>query len=185
MTTQTKKLTYEEWLKEPETKERYEIVDGEVIMPAAPLVVHQTFSGNIYRPLWPFVRENGLGRVWYAPVDVVVQQTPLRVRQPDLLFVSSKNAAIVDDRIYGGPDLVVEILSPSNNRSGIEGRLVDYARIECQECWVVSPEACTVEVLRLENGQWRRNDLYGLGDSLESTVLPGFELPVSDIFQSG
>ena len=90
MTTQTKKLTYEEWLKEPETKERYEVVDGEVIMPAAPLVVHQTLSGNIYRPLWPFVRENGLGRVWYAPVDVVVQQTPLRVRQPDLCSSAAK-----------------------------------------------------------------------------------------------
>ena len=183
MTTQTKKLTYEEWLAGPETMERYEIVDGEVIIAAGPTLSHQTISGNIYVAVQRFVREHGLGAVWYAPLDVIVQQEPLRVRQPDLLFVSNENSGILSDRINGGPDLVVEILSPSNSRSDIERKLADYAQIESKECWVVSPEARTVELLRLESGKWVRQALYGLGDVLESPMLPGFRLPVSDIFQ--
>jgi Uma2 family endonuclease len=183
MTTQTKKLTYEEWLAGPEIKARYEIVDGEVIMPPAPVVGHQRTLANTYRPVYQFVFDNELGEVLFAPVDVVVQQDPLRVRQPDLFFIRNDNPATVEDRVYGGPDLVVEILSPSNNRSDIESRLADYARIECQECWVMSSQARTVEVLRLQNREWVRQALYGSGDVMESRVLTGFKLNISDIFR--
>ena len=185
MTTEAKPklLTYADYLNGPETKERREIVDGEVIMVAAPILHHQTTSGNINDPVRKFVRENRLGKVWYAPVDVIVQQDPLRVRQPDLLFVSNERAGIVGDRIYGGPDLVVEILSPSNRRSHIAEKLADYARIDVRECWLVCWIARTVEVLRLEGGEWRRAYIRGSGDVLESAVLPGLDLDIAEIFQ--
>ena len=78
-------LTYEEYLETPETMIRCEVVDGEVIM-AGPSLYHQIISGNINEPVRAFVRRNRLGQVVYALVDVIVQRTPLRVRQPDLLF---------------------------------------------------------------------------------------------------
>ena len=132
VTTQTK-LTYEEYLKEPSTMSRFDIVDGEVIMSVEPTLYHQTVSGNINEPVRQFVRENGLGAVWYAPVDVIVQREPLRVRQPDLLYVSSGNSGILGDKIEGGPDLVAEILSPGNSRAEIESKLSDYARVLVRE----------------------------------------------------
>ncbi len=182
MTLQTR-LTYQDYLDSPETKARYEIIDGELLMAAGPTRFHQTISGNIYRPLQQFVGEYGLGWVWYAPLDVIVRQEPLRVRQPDLLFVSNENSGILGDRIEGGPDLVVEILSPSNTRVDIDGKLADYAQIGVRECWIVSPQGRTVEALGLEGGQYSRLSLSGLGDMVESVVLSGFHLPVSQIFE--
>lgn len=182
MTNQTRVITYEEYLKEPESMERREIVDGVEIMAASPIPEHQGASIRISTPLHIFVSQNELGQVWYAPLDVVVQQNPPRVRQPDLMFVSNERASMVGSRIEGGPDLVVEILSPSNTRSHIEEKLADYATVNVLECWLVSLEARTVEVLRQEAGQWRRAYIRGAGDVLESAVLPGLDLEIASVF---
>ena len=127
MTLQTGKLTYQEYLAGPEIKARYDIIDGEMVMAPAPSVNHQTISRRILSRIDRFVTEHGLGEVWFAPPDIIVQMDPLRTRQPDLLFVSNDNRGILGEIINGGPDLVVEILSPSNRRSDIEGKLADYA----------------------------------------------------------
>jgi Uma2 family endonuclease len=182
MTLRATRLTYEEYLKEPETLARFDIIDGEVIMAAGPSLEHQAISRQLFRKLDPFVIEHGLGEVWFAPLDIIVCQEPLRVRQPDLMFISNENKEIMRERIYGGPDLVVEILSISNSRSYVESKLADYAQIRVKECWLVSPQARTVEILSLVDGAWKRLSLHGLGDSVLSEILPGLELPVSEIF---
>lgn len=185
MTTEAKPklLTHADYLNAPETMERFDIIDGEVIMAARPTLYHQTTSGNLYGPVRKFVRDGKLGLVVFAPMDVIVQQDPLRVRQPDILFVSNERAGILRERIYGGPDLAVEILSPSNRGSRLQSKLADYARIDVRECWLVCWIARTVEVLRLEGGEWRRAYIRGSGDVLESAVLPGLDLDIADIFQ--
>ena len=183
MTTQAGMLTYADYLNEPETMERFEIIDGEVVMAAGPTRYHQIASGNIYRPVFRFVRRLALGEVLYAPVDVVIQESPLRVRQPDLVFVSNERAGILGERIYGGPDLVVEILSPSNRGGYLEDKLADYARIDVREGWLVSMQSRTVEVLRLEGGEWRLAYIRGPGDRVESVVLAGLDLAVDRIFR--
>lgn len=176
-------LTYAEYLAEPETLLRFDIVDGVVIMAAGPTRSHQTIAGNIYYPVRGFVHGRGLGDVWFAPLDIVVQQEPLRVRQPDLMYVSAENSGILGDRVNGGPDWVAEILSPGNRRADLQGKLADYARIGVRECWLVAPRERTVESLVLERGAWRRLYLRGMGERAESAALPGFALPVSDIFR--
>ena len=184
MTTDTKPklLTYAEYLNGPETMERLEIIDGEVIM-ASPTLYHQITLSNLNEPVRIFVRNRKLGRVVFAPMDVIVQRDPLRVRQPDLLFVSNERADILAERIYGGPDLVAEILSSSNRGARIAAKLADYARLNVRECWLVCWIARTVEVLRLEDGEWRRAYIRGVGDVLESAVLPGLNLDIAEIFQ--
>ena len=177
------KLTYEEYLREPETMLRLDIVDGEVTMAAGPTRQHQIISGNVYRPVHSFVSDGELGEVLYAPVDVVVQRDPLRVRQPDLLFVSNARADILGERIEGGPDLVVEIISPSNTWADIESRLADYASINVRECWLVYPQIRAAEVLRLEGGEWRRAYIHVAGERLESEVLSGLELEIANFFE--
>ena len=185
MTLQTKKLTYQEYLDGPEIRARYDIVDGEMIMAPSPKRAHQTILGrHLRRGSRQFATENELGDVYFAPLDVVVQEAPLRVRQPDLIFVSNENSGILGDFIHGGPDLVVEVLSPGNSRSEIESKLSDYAQIGVRECWLISPEARTAEVLQLDDGQWSRLFIRGVGDNLESAVLSGFSMPVSQIFGS-
>lgn len=182
MTTRTR-LTYEEYLNEPYTMSRFDIVDGEVIMSAGSTRQHQIILGNLYRPVYMYTSEQALGEVLFAPVDVVVQEEPLRVRQPDLLFVSNQNSGILGDQINGGPDFAVEILSPGNSRRDIESKLSDYASIGVRECWLVAPQGRTVEALQLEEGEWHRVFLRGIGERVESMVIDGLVLEVDDIFQ--
>ncbi|MBI3988201.1 MAG: Uma2 family endonuclease [candidate division NC10 bacterium] len=180
MSIQTKNLTYEEFLKLPEMKRRYEVVNGELIyMTPSPTPSHQMISRTLFRVLDHFVADRELGEVLYAPLDILIQQNPLRTRQPDLLFISKERLAIVGEHmIEGGPDLIVEILSPANTRLDLEEKLKDYGSINVRECWFVSPEAQTVEVLKFTSGRFERIGLYGLGDVITSEVLPGLHLKV-------
>ena len=185
MTTQSKLITYQDYLEGPELRARKEIVDGVLVMFAAPVLLHQTVLSDLNDPVKQFVRKNRLGGVWFAPVDVIIQRSPLRVRQPDLIFVSNERAEIIGKRgqIEGGPDLVMEILSPSNTRPYIERKLADYARVDVRECWLVDIENRSVEVLRQESGEWRQAYIRGVGERIESVVLPGLELDIVEIFQ--
>jgi Uma2 family endonuclease len=116
-------------------------------------------------------------------VDVIIQREPLRTRQPDLLFVSNEHTSILGDQVDGPPDLVAEILSPSNTRSDLEEKLADYATLGVQECWLVSPEAGSVEVLVLTDETWVRQTISGLGDWVQSQVLPELNLEVAQLFE--
>ena len=78
--------------------------------------------------------------------------------------------------------LVVEVLSPSNTRRQVEEKLADYRSIGVLEGWLVNFPARTVEVLRLSGDEVAVLGIYGMGDVLRSEALPGFELPIADIF---
>ena len=182
MTLQTKRLTYEEYLKLPEVRRRYEIIDGEMVTAPGPSTEHQVILAQLFFHLYWFVNEHGLGTVLFAPLDVLIEREPLRTRQPDLLFVSKERSSILGQIVEGAPDLVVEVLSPGNTRGDMDDRLADYAGLGIRECWLVSPEGRTVEVLSLAGGNWKRVSLSGVGDTIRSAVLQGLEVPVSQIF---
>ena len=183
MSIDLKHLTYDAYLAMPEMKQRYSIIDGELVMAAAPNPTHQTIVLEIAMKLTSFVRERQLGRVFVAPLDVVIRREPLRTRQPDVMFIGQERRSIIGPQVIeGAPDLVIEVLSPTNTRQELQGKLDDYRTIGVREAWVVSPEARTVEVLQLASGAMQRLGLYGLGDLLASQVLPDLRLTVDDIF---
>ena len=137
-----------------------------------------------------FVSETGAGVVLVAPVDLLIQREPLRTRQPDILYLSAERTGIKGrDELRGlqfleiPPDLVVEVLSPSNTRRDIEDKLADYRRAGVRECWLVSPEAETVEVISLSIEEAATEATFGVDETLHSKVLGEFTLPVNDIFQ--
>ncbi len=183
MCTQTHRLTYEEYLKTPEIKARFDIVDGVMTIAPTPTVAHQRILGKLFSKLHQFVSGQQLGEVLFAPVDVIIRREPLRTRQPDLLFVTNEHASILGDQVEGPPDLVVEILSPSNTRSDLEAKLSDYATLRVSECWLVSPEARSVEILGLTEGSWVRLGISGLGELVRSRVLPELDLAVDQLFE--
>ena len=184
MTIDTKKLTYEAFLALPETKQRYEVIDGEMLlMSPSPTPEHQRIALNLSLQLAPFVREHQLGELFFAPLDVLITRSPLQTRQPDLLFVSNPRRDIIGpQQIEGGPDLIVAILSPSNTRADMEAKLHDYWRIGVQECWLVSPEARTIEVMQRGGAHFARSGLYGMGDRIDSSVLPDLHLRLDDVW---
>ena len=185
-----KSLTFEAWLALPETKQRYEIVDGVMMMPPAPTPTHQWIMQRIFLRLTNFVEDRALGVVLIAPVDLMIQRDPLRTRQPDILYLSAERTGIKGlDELRGlqflevPPDLVVEVLSPSNSRGDIEERLADYERIGVAECWLVSPEAETIEVLRLSAAEAASEAIFGANDTLSSEVMGDFTMNVGEIFR--
>ena len=189
MSTQAKKLTFDAWQALPETKQRYEIVDGVLIMPPAPTADHQWIMMELAVRLRDFVNERDLGVVLPAPVDLLIQREPLRTRQPDILYLSAERTGIKGRAQLRGlqfleipPDLVVEVLSPSNTRSHIEDRLADYRKVGVIECWLVSPEAETIEVLRLSPEEIATEATFGVDETLRSEVLGDFTLQLRDIF---
>lgn len=183
MAIETKTLTFDAYLALPEIRQRYEVIDGELIyMSPAPTPDHQILLRNLFRRLDQFVSEHDLGEVLFAPLDVLIRREPLKTRQPDMLFVSKSRIDIIGRQlIEGGPDVAVEILSPANTRSELEEKLGDYWRIQVQECWLVSPEGMTIEVLRGGDQGYERVGLFGIGDPIRSEVLPTFRLRVEDL----
>ena len=182
--TTTKPLTYEEYLDTPEIEGRFDIVDGEMIMAPSPIPEHQITHKQFFLTLHQFIVERNLGILLYAPLDVVIRRNPLRTRQPDLLLLSNESYARIylDRPIEEAPKLAIEILSPSNTRRRVQDALADYAAIGVKECWLVSLDARTIEVLTLVNGEWQRLALLGIGDRMRSDVLAGLDVEVRQFF---
>jgi len=183
MTVDLKHLTYADYLALPEMKARYSIVDGELVMDAAPTPDHQTVLQELFVKLDSLMRALRLGRVYLAPLDIVIRRDPLRTRQPDLMFISNARRYIIGRQVIeGGPDLVIKILSSSNSRRELAEKLQDYQKIGVREAWIVSPQAQVVEVLQLSVERIERLRLYGLSDTIVSPVRPELRLTVNDIF---
>lgn len=99
---------------------------------------------NLIEVLNRWVNTHGLGRVFGAPIDVVLSE--LDVVQPDVIFVSSSRLAIVTAQsLQGAPDLVVEVLSPSTAPVDRGRKMELYARSGVQEYWLVDPDQHLVE----------------------------------------
>ena len=184
-----KKISFEDYLLMPEINHPYEIIDGEFMPSPAPIPVHQRIVANTFIPLSNYVEAEDLGIVLFAPVDIILQRHPLRTRQPDVLFIHRDKLsgtgfdAIEELQILEiAPDLIVEVLSSSDTEKVLSGKLSDYQRIGVKECWLVSREARSVEVLQLTKEQSQSLGHFGLGETLQSQVLPDFQLTVDAIF---
>jgi Uma2 family endonuclease len=162
-------------------RERYELLEGELVMAPSPVPYHQIVLRNIEDCLWEFVRSGDLGEVLSAPCDVVL--APDAVVQPDLLFLSRSRASLIGkEAVEGAPDLIVEVLSPSTaQRDRIVKRKL-YAKYGVQEYWIVDPEGKTVEVLTLGTGGYERAGLYTKSDLLESPLLAGLKISLAEVF---
>ena len=174
------RLTFADYL-ETSDDERYELLNGELVMPPAPLTGHQMISIALASRLYLYVEQKGLGTVVAAPIDVVLSDTD--VVQPDVLFVSNERSHIVTrENIRGAPDLVVEILSPATAERDRTIKLDLYAQHGVQEYWIVDPDAKTITVLLRGESRFEVSGIYGEGQSLRSPILAGFSVDLEAVF---
>ncbi len=174
------KYTYADYCLTPDD-ERYELLDGELVMSPAPNSTHQITVAELGTLLHMFVKASGLGQVFFAPYDVVLSDT--NVVQPDLLFISNERAYIITPaNARGAPDLVVEILSPSTTERDRTFKRALYARYGVGEYWLVDPDARTITVLLLGASDFEEVARYGAGETLTSPTLPGFTTNLDDLF---
>ena len=177
------KWTYSDLLLFPDDGKRHELIDGEHIMSPSPFTKHQRISFNLSVILGVFLKKYPIGRVFTAPMDVVLSHSD--VVEPDLLFIASEKAAIITEKhIMGVPDLVVEILSTGSRKTDeiIKRRL--YEQFGVKEYWIIDPELESVKVYRMQGtGFIRVAELSAeSGGTLTTPLLPELGILLSEIF---
>ena len=177
------KLTCEDYRNAP-GDERCELLDGDLVMVAAPNLKHQKVLRQLSQELGQFIDEHGLGELFFAPCDVVLSDTD--VVQPDLLFVSRERGHLLSggENVQGAPDLVVEILSPATAERDRGYKRELYGRCGVTEYWLVDPIAETVAVHERRSGVLTLGRTFSREQTLRSGLLPGLELRLDDIFSS-
>jgi Uma2 family endonuclease len=174
-------VTYEEWLRMPEVSGlREEVVNGEIRIMPPPKLKH----GLIVRRLCKaFDSQTDDRQVLVLDVDfgLVTRREPLTTRVPDLAVFEWSTVVERDGYIHSAPQLAVEALSPSNTRRERDEKLADYATLGIPEVWIIAPEGRTVEVLYLENGQFRGHAVLTDG-ILTPKHFPGVEVRISEIW---
>ncbi|MEO8972826.1 MAG: Uma2 family endonuclease [Ktedonobacteraceae bacterium] len=173
--------TYAHYAALPDDGQHYEIVHGVLFMTPAPSGAHQDTVGEIYTHLRTHVKLTGLGLVRFAPFDVELAFD--MVVQPDVLVVLNTNLdKVLDSRIIGAPDLVVEVASPGTATRDRREKYDAYAMAGVPEYWIADPVAHSVEVFILEADTYYSQGVFRGKAILPSKVLPGFDVRVELFF---
>ncbi len=178
-----KKLTWaREYERLPEGAP-YQLIGGELVLSPAPTYYHQKICERLFVALHAFVEEHDLGDVTIAPMDVHL--TVVDVYQPDLLFIQKENLPEInwDDRVRIVPDMVVEVLSPSNRKREIDRKRKIYYETGVSEFWFIDPKKQTVEILVNTPTGFRTEATLNPPMDLTSPMFPGFALPLERLFK--
>src|SRR5258707_9124673 len=181
MATASKLLTYEEWLQMPPVEDGTdEVVKGEYRFMPPTKYPHPDIIEELSAQFFGQIDRKKI-RVFASNFGLIISKEPLTCRSPDLALYSSERVQLEDGYHCAAPDLIVEILSPSENRRRQEEKMKDYASIGVPEVWLISPEAQSIEVLRLSNGALRRTAILVDG-TLEPSRFPGVSIRVAEIW---
>jgi len=177
----SRRITLAAYLAGEETNRPQELAYGVVREPPTPTFEHQIIVGALFRRLDQHVRRYGLGRVVASPMDVVLDRERHLVVQPDVLFVSHERLAICTDRVWGAPDLTIEVLSMGSRRHDCVVKAGWYRQYSVREYWLVDPFARTIEArdLGLKDEGSRT---FQSAELVRSRVLPRSRLKVGDLF---
>jgi len=172
-------LTFDEFVEMFSEDDDVELIDGTVVKRLAVQLEHETLFGWLHTLLGNYVEATGQGIVLGS--RTAVQIHTYRGRLPDLLFVRWARKFIVKRKgVYGAPDLVVEIISPTDRPSDIIALETDYRNIGVREIWLVDLPRKRVKVLRKRRKGYVEEVLSG--GILKSEVVKGFWLKVEWLF---
>lgn len=176
-------MTVDEYFRTPVTVLPAELRFGVLRVAEAPTPRHQSAVASLFRVLDSYARARDIGRVWLAPLDVVLDDERALIVQPDLMFISKEKDWIVQDRVRGAPDLVVEVLSPNPRIGKTEERVAWFAQYGVRECWLVHQERRDVTVIEYANRRIRSRHVFGRREAVVSAVLPDFTEGLDDILE--
>ena len=150
---QKHRLDYAAYAAIPMDGKRHEIIDGEHFVNPAPNLYHQEISRHIQFQLYSKIELTDLGKVINAPVDLQLSEHD--IVQPDIVVVMlDRKRIMTPTKIKGVPDLVIEILSPSNSHHDLKLKRGLYERTGVPEYWIVSPDEHQVLQLTLDQGHY-------------------------------
>jgi len=163
-------------------EERYELINGRAYMMASPNVNHQDIAGNIYVELMSYLRGKPC-RAFISPLDVVLfkknkeKEESQNVFQPDVFVVCDPDK-ISKERIYGAPDLVIEIVSPSSETLDHFEKFRLYIKYGVKEYWIVNPETKRVFVYVSGKAETTK---YTFDDKIKVNIFEDFEIDFKEL----
>jgi Uma2 family endonuclease len=161
---------------------RYELMQGDLIVMSPAGHQHGEVALLLGSAILVHARQHGLGKAYAAETGFRLTHNPDTVLAPDVSFVRTENLTpdrIVGPFMIGAPDLVVEVLSPSDTAGRTVVKVQTWLKHGAQLVWVVEPESATVTVYRPD----RTGNCLRAGDSLDGEqVLPGFSYPLAQLF---
>lgn len=192
MVTTPIKLTFEEYLNYDDgTDNRYELVDGELVMVPLPSAEHSdvidllrdNFRAQIRLSAQPWIVKTDVG-VWTGTNPDTGKD---RSRTPDACVVTHQQwAALKRDNtssavLKTSPLLVVEVVSPGTHKSDYQTKRQEYQKIQIAEYWIVDPQIQQVTVLKLVDGEYQATVFTG-NQAIVSDVFPQLELTAAQVF---
>lgn len=175
--------TYKDYLTFP-GDERIEIIEGELYNMASPSFVHQTLSMEISYSLKHYIKSNnGTCTVLTAPFDVILKNDNEEVEEcsniviPDISVIYDKNKLSDGKKCVGSPDMIVEIISPSNAGHDYVTKLNLYQKYKVKEYWIIDPRVKKIFVYFLdENGFYDLINSYTFNDKVKVNIYDDLEI---------
>ncbi len=183
MSTSTALMTADELLRLPRGQYRHELINGE--LKTMPLAGHKhgRITVRLSSPMAQFVWDKGLGEVFTAETGFKLTSNPDTVLAPDVCFVAKdqvERAGNSDGYFEGPPALAVEVLSPSERSGQVSKKVSQWLFFGAKQVWVVNPKTRTVVVHELDKDSVTLSE----GEVIDGgNLLPGFQIPVSRLFE--
>ena len=178
--------TYEDYLTFPDD-ERIEIIEGELFNMASPAVIHQSLSIEISSEIRNYIKSNkGDCKVFTAPFDVVLKNDNANVKNssnvviPDISVICDKNKLSDGKKCIGSPDMIVEIISPSNASNDYITKLNLYQKYNVKEYWIVSPKERKIFVYTLKKeNYYGMPNIFTFDDKVKVNIYDDLEIDFS------
>lgn len=175
--------TYKDYLTFPDD-ERVEIIEGKLYNMASPSVVHQSLSMEISYSLKHYIKSNnGDCKVFTAPFDIVLKNDDEEVEEssnvviPDISVICDNNKLSDGKKCVGSPNMIVEIVSPSNSGHDYVTKLNLYQKYKVKEYWIINPKVKKIFVYFLgENGFYDLVNSYTFNDKVKVNIYDDLEI---------
>jgi Uma2 family endonuclease len=176
------RITADDFERMVDTDARHELINGELVEVSFPNAVHGWICAKICRRLMEHAERLGTGEV-LVDVGVVLNLPwdPERVRGPDVAFIARERleaGRLPSGFLRRAPDLVVEVLSPSETAADVQQKVRDFLEAGARLVWIVAPESRSLTVFRADGSARlvrEREEIDG------EDVLPGLRFPLSDV----
>jgi Uma2 family endonuclease len=161
------------------SNEPVQLIHGKLTLSPAPSPLHQIITGNIFSILKDFALRQQ-AKVFFSPIDLILSESI--VLQPDLVFISNKKKEIITNRgIEGVPDLLVEVLSPSNSFIDRVTKKEIYTTHGIPELWLVDPQSKQLEIYLPKTEQAIK--IFTKDEVVTAETLPTLSFTLSSIFE--
>jgi Uma2 family endonuclease len=174
-------LTWRDLWRTPEDGKIYEIIDGVLHVSPAPVPLHQRVLRTLFVILHRHVRRHRLGEVFFSPIGVVLEASS--AVQPDLVFVAMRRGDIVKEKaVFGAPDLLLEVLSPSSERRDRSLKRRTYERCGVAHYWIVDPRRRQLTAWLLDGERYALEAKVAGDARFRSALFPRLTIRLDDVW---